>query len=70
MSAAGGGKAIAAALGANVAIAASKVVGFAVTGSSSLLAEAVHSFAAEARVRAVEPLACQMYLEPDLDRAS
>jgi cation diffusion facilitator family transporter len=45
LSASGGGKAIVAALGANLAIAASKLVGFAVTGSSSLLAEAVHSFA-------------------------
>ncbi len=45
MSAGGGGKAIVAALGANVAIAVAKLVGFAVTGSSSMLAEAVHSFA-------------------------
>ena len=37
--------AIVAALGANLAIAASKVVGFLITGSSSLAAEAVHSFA-------------------------
>ncbi len=45
MSAGGGGKAIVAALGANLAIAAAKLVGFFVTGSSSLAAEAVHSFA-------------------------
>lgn len=45
MSSAGGGKAIVAALGANLAIAVAKLVGFFVTGSSSLLAEAVHSFA-------------------------
>jgi cation diffusion facilitator family transporter len=40
-----GGKAIVAALGANLAIATAKVVGFVITGSSSMLAEAVHSFA-------------------------
>ena len=45
MSAGGGGKAIAAALGANLAIAVAKLVGFAVTGSSSMLAESVHSLA-------------------------
>ena len=45
MSAGGGGGAIVAALGANLAIAVAKLVGFLVTGSSSLLAEAVHSFA-------------------------
>ena len=45
MSAGGGGKAIVAALGANLAIAAAKLVGFLVTGSSSLAAEAVHSLA-------------------------
>ncbi|MCW2545187.1 MAG: hypothetical protein JWM40_2739 [Frankiales bacterium] len=45
MSAGGGGKAIAAALGANVAIALAKLTGFFVTGSSSMLAESVHSFA-------------------------
>ncbi|MCU1588199.1 MAG: cation diffusion facilitator family transporter, partial [Frankiales bacterium] len=45
MSASGGGKAIAAALGANIAIALAKLGGFFVTGSSSMLAESVHSFA-------------------------
>lgn len=45
MSAGGSKKAIVAALGANAGIAASKFVGFAVTGSSSMLAEAVHSVA-------------------------
>ena len=45
MSASGGSKAIVAALGANLAIAASKFVGFVVTGSSSMLAEAIHSVA-------------------------
>lgn len=46
MSAVGGGsKAIVAALGANLAIAVAKLVGFFITGSSSMAAEAVHSFA-------------------------
>lgn len=48
MSAGGDGhgtKAIIAALGANLAIAAAKFVGFLVTGSSSMLAESVHSVA-------------------------
>jgi cation diffusion facilitator family transporter len=45
MSQGGGGKAIVAALGANIAIALAKVVGAVVTGSSSMAAEAVHSFA-------------------------
>ena len=45
MSASGGGKAIVAALAANAGIALAKFVGFAVTGSSSMLAEAVHSVA-------------------------
>jgi cation diffusion facilitator family transporter len=45
VSAGGGTKAILAALGANAGIAVAKFVGYAVTGSSSMLAEAVHSVA-------------------------
>ncbi|MCP2335313.1 cation diffusion facilitator family transporter [Actinomadura rupiterrae] len=45
MSAEGGGKAIIAALGANLGIAVSKFVAFAFTGSSSMLAEGIHSVA-------------------------
>lgn len=45
MSAQGGGKAIIAALTANLGIAVAKFVGFAITGSSSMLAEGVHSVA-------------------------
>jgi cation diffusion facilitator family transporter len=45
VSAEGGARAIIAALLANAGIAAAKFVGFLVTGASSLLAEAVHSFA-------------------------
>ncbi|MGB3444770.1 MAG: cation diffusion facilitator family transporter [Actinophytocola sp.] len=45
MSAGGGTKAILAALGANAGIAVAKFVGFAITGASSMLAEAVHSVA-------------------------
>lgn len=45
MSASGGGKAIIAALAANAGIAVAKFIGFAITGSSSMLAEGVHSVA-------------------------
>ncbi len=45
MSTGGGGKAVVAALSANLAIAVAKLVGFLITGSSSMAAEAVHSFA-------------------------
>ncbi|SHG46699.1 cation diffusion facilitator family transporter [Streptoalloteichus hindustanus] len=45
MAAGGGARAIVAALLANAGIAVAKFVGFAVTGSSSMLAEAVHSVA-------------------------
>src|SRR5256714_4178597 len=45
MSASGGTRAVVAALGANLGIAVSKFVAFAFTGSSSMLAEAVHSVA-------------------------
>ena len=45
MSADGGSKAIAAALGANLGIAVAKFVAFAFTGSASMMAEGVHSVA-------------------------
>lgn len=45
MSAGGGTRAVVAALGANLGIALIKFIAFAVTGSSSMLAEAVHSVA-------------------------
>lgn len=43
MSSAGGAKAIIAALGANLGIAVIKMIAFAITGASSMLAEGVHS---------------------------
>jgi cation diffusion facilitator family transporter len=45
VSAGGGSRAILAALGANAGIAVAKFIGFAITGASSMLAEAVHSVA-------------------------
>jgi cation diffusion facilitator family transporter len=45
VSAGGGTRAILAALGANAGIAVAKFVGYAITGSASMLAEAVHSVA-------------------------
>jgi cation diffusion facilitator family transporter len=45
MSAASGTRAIIAALGANLGIAATKFIAFALTGSSSMLAESIHSVA-------------------------
>src|SRR3954462_15349533 len=45
MSAHGGSKAVLAALGANVGIAVIKFIAFLLTGSSSMLAESVHSLA-------------------------
>ena len=38
----GGGRAVLAALGANLGIAATKFLAFAITGSASMLAESVH----------------------------
>jgi cation diffusion facilitator family transporter len=45
LSAGSGSRAVAAALAANLGIAAIKLIAFVITGSSSMLAEAVHSFA-------------------------
>src|ERR1700754_1273722 len=45
MSTGGGTRAIVAALAANAGIAIAKFIGFLITGSSSMLAEAVHSLA-------------------------
>ncbi len=45
MSAEGGTRAVLAALGANLGIGATKFVAFALTGSSAMLAESIHSVA-------------------------
>ena len=45
MSTSGGARAIVAAFAANLGIAVTKFIGFLITGSSSLLAESVHSLA-------------------------
>src|SRR5579883_2670239 len=45
MSSGSGARAVVAALGANLAIAASKLVAFGFSGSSSMLAEGIHSLA-------------------------
>ena len=72
----GGGKAVVAAFFANLGIAIAKFIGFAFTGSSSMLAEGVHSLADtgnQARTQHVGPedvlVAAKLEFAADLDMA-